>query len=230
MRVLACIAAPGARRNRRPRRPTRHVHTYDADPRAYNTNVQRRSTHTSATRATATRAPACGELRGICAQSCCKLESRLAPRRAAARRSRCATVAAARGPAITTAAIVPAAAEAASSATPPLPPPLLSAAAPAAAEVAPDATGLQPSPTAVEASPLRPQVPEARGERGGSVSAGGRRFEACSRRAHLGPGFRRAALRSAPAGVGRGVPKGPPHAALGIVRTARMALGIVRMA
>ena len=36
------------------------------------------------------------------------------------------------------------------------------------------------------------------------VSAGGRRFEACSRRAHLGPGFRRAALRSAPAGVGRG--------------------------
>ena len=52
--------------------------------------------------------------------------------------------------------------------TPPLPPPLLSAAAPAAAEVAPDATGPQPSPTAVEASPLRPQVPEARGERGGS--------------------------------------------------------------
>ena len=123
--------------------------TYDAgDPRAYNTNEEAPGTHTSA--------PACGELRGICAQSCCKLESRLAPRRAAARRSRCATVAAARGPAITAAAIVPAAAEAASSATP------------AAAEVAPDATGPQPSPTAVEASPLRPQVPEARCERGGS--------------------------------------------------------------
>ena len=119
------------------------------------TTRTKKSTHTSATCATATRAPACGELRGSCAQSCCKLESRLAPRRAAARRSRCATVAAARGPVIT-AAIVPAAAEAASSATP------------AAAEVAPDATGPQPSPTAVEASPLRPQVPEARRERGGS--------------------------------------------------------------
>jgi hypothetical protein len=187
--------------------------TYDAgDPRAYNTNEEAPGTHTSA--------PACGELRGICAQSCCKLESRLAPRRAAARRSRCATVAAARGPAITAAAIVPAAAEAASSATPPLPPPLLSAAAPAAAEVAPDATGPQPSPTAVEASPLRPQVPEARRERGGSErrrTAVRGVFEASTPGAWLPA--RRPEKRTCGGGKG-GTQRGPPHAALGIVRMA----------
>ena len=172
------------------------------------TTRTKKSTHTSATCATATRAPACGELRGSCAQSCCKLESRLAPRRAAARRSRCATVAAARGPAITAAAIVPAAAEAASSATP------------AAAEVAPDATGPQPSPTAVEASPLRPQVPEARCERGGSErrrTAVRGVFEASTPGAWLPA--RRPEKRTCGGGKG-GTQRGPPHAALGIVRMA----------
>ena len=77
---------------------------------------------------------------------------------------------------------------------------------------------LTPLQATVDASALRPQAPEARTEESGSERSG--RFKACSRRAHLGPGFQRVALRSTPAGVGRGVPKRPPHAALGVVRMA----------